>query len=103
MAFNRSRSVEEGEEAEVVGDLPDTVSFVLLFVFLLYFFLVFFCRFLLSSLDFRTLVTFIGGDASAPVSGFLLLRLAPVAKEGTKMVVMGFLWWSSPGQSVSVA
>ena len=73
------------------------------FVFLLFFFLDFLLSFLLSSLDFRTLVTFIGGDASAPLSGFLLLRLAPVAKERPKTGVMDFLWWSSPEQGLSVA
>ena len=73
------------------------------FVFLLFFFLVSFCRFPLSSLDFRTLVTLLRGDASAPLTGFLLLRLAPVAKEGPKTEVVDFLWWSSPGQGLSVA
>ena len=102
MAFNRSRSVGEEKEAVVVRTYQ--IRFLLsFFVFALFFLLVCLLYFLLSSLDFRTLVTFICADASAPLTGFLLLRLAPVAKEGTKMVVMGFLWWSSPGQSVSVA
>ena len=48
-------------------------------------------QFLLSSLDFCTLVTFIYGDASAPLTGFLLLRMAPIAKEGPKIEVMDFL------------
>ena len=69
----------------------------------LFFLSCFLLSFLLSSLDFRTLVTFICGDASAPLTGFLLMRLAPVAKEGPETGVMGFLWWSSPGQSLSVA
>ena len=38
----------------------------------------------MSSLDFHTLVTFICGDASAPPARYLLLRLAPGAKEGPK-------------------
>ena len=63
----------------------------------------FFCRFPLSSLDFHTLITLICGDASAPLTGFLLLGLAPVTKEGPKMGVVDFLWWSSPGQGLSVA
>ena len=65
--------------------------FCLSFVFPLYFFLVFFCRFPLSSLDFRTLITLICGDASAPFTGFLLLRLAPVAKKGPKTGVVDSL------------
>ena len=73
------------------------------FVFLLFFFLVFLCRSLLSSLDFHTLVTLLCGDASAPLTGFLLLRLAPVTKEGPKTGVVDFLWWSSPVQGLSVA
>ena len=73
------------------------------FVFLLFFFLVFFCRFPLSSLVFHTLITLLRGDASAPLTGFLLLRLAPVTKEGPKTGVVDFLWWSSPGQGLSVA
>ena len=62
------------------------------FDFLLFFFLVFLCRFPLSSFGFRTLVTCICGDASAPLTGFLLLRLALVAKESLKTEVMDFLW-----------
>ena len=73
------------------------------FVFLLFSFLFVFCRSLLSSLDFHTLVTSLCGDASAPLIGFLLLRLAPVTKEGPKTGVVDFLWWSSPGQGLSVA
>ena len=74
LAFNRSRSVGEEEEAGVVGTYQ--IGFLLsFFVFLLYFFLVFFYRFPLSSLDFRTLITLLCGDASAPFTGFLLLRL----------------------------
>ena len=61
------------------------------FVFLLFFFLVFFCRFPLSFLDFHRLVTLLCGDASAPLTGFLLVRLAPVTKEGPKMGVVDFL------------
>ena len=61
------------------------------FVFLLFFFVVFLCRFSLSSLDFRTLVTLLCGDASAPLTGFILLRLAHVAKEGPKTGVLDFL------------
>ena len=44
-----------------------------------------------SSIDFRTLVIFICEDAGALLTGFLLLRLAPVAKEVSKTVVMDFL------------
>ena len=77
--------------------------FCLSFVFLLYFFLVFFCHFRLSSLDFRTLLALLCGDASAPLPGFVLLRLAPVTKEGPKTGVVDFLWWSSPGQGLSDA
>ena len=73
------------------------------FVLLLFFFLVCFCRFPLSSLDFRTLITLLCGDASAPLTGFLLLQLAPVAKEGPKTGVVDFSWWSSPRQGLSVA
>ena len=62
------------------------------FVFLLFFFLVFLCRFPLSCFGFRTLVTFICGDGSAPLTGFLLLRLALVAKESPKTEVVDFLW-----------
>ena len=79
------------------------VSDVFLLSFLCFSFLVFLLFFLLSSLDFRSLVTFICGDASAPLTGLLLLRLAPVAKEGPKTGVMDFWWWSSPGQGLSVA
>ena len=61
------------------------------FVFLLFFFLVFFCRFPLSSLDFRTLITLLCGDASAPLTRFLVLQLAPVANEGPKTGVVDFL------------
>ena len=77
--------------------------FCFLFVFLLFFFLVFFCRFPLSSLEFHTLITLLCGDASAPLTEFLLLRLAPVTKDGPKSEVVDFLWWSSPGQGLSVA
>ena len=78
-------------------------SLLFFFCFLLFFFLAFFCRFPLSFLDFHTLVTLLCGDASAPLTGFLLLRLAPVTKEGPKTGVVDFLWWSSPGQGLSVA
>ena len=37
------------------------------------------------------LVTLLCGDASALLTGFLLLRLAPIAKEGPKTEVVGFL------------
>ena len=103
LAFNRSRSVAEEEEAGVQGTYH--VRF-LLFSFCLscVFFCCFsFCRFPLSSLDFRMLVTLLCGDASAPLTGFLLLRLAPVAKEGPKTEVVDFLSWRSPGQGLSVA
>ena len=60
------------------------------FCFLLFFFLFFLCRFPLSSLDFRTLVTLLSGDASAPLTRFLFLRLAHVAKGGPKTGVMDF-------------
>ena len=79
------------------------VSFVFLLSFFCFSFLFFFCRSLLSSLDFHTLVTLVCGDASAPLTGFLLLGLAPVTKEGPKTGVVDFLWWSSPGQGLSVA
>ena len=52
------------------------------FVFPWFFFVGFSLSFLWSSLDFPTLVKFICVDASAPLTRFLLLRLAPVAKEG---------------------
>ena len=90
LAFNRSRSVGEEEEAEVVGTYQ--IRFLLSsFCFLLFFFLFFLCRFPLSSLDFRTLVTLLSGDASAPLTRFLLLCLAHVAKGGPKTGVMDFL------------
>ena len=73
-------------------------------VFLLSFFcfslLFFFYLFLLSFLEYHTLITFICGDASAPFTGFILLRLAYVGKEGPKMGVMVLLWWSSAGQGL---
>ena len=84
-------------------DLPNRVSFVFLLSFFCFSLLFFFCHFPFSSLDFCTLVTSPCGDASAPLTGFLLLRLDPVAKEGPKTVVVDFLWWSSPGQGLSVA
>ena len=46
----------------------------------------------MSSLDFHTLVTSLCGDASAPLIGFLLLRLAPVTKEGPKTGVVELSW-----------
>ena len=102
MAFNRSRSVREEEKAEVVGTYQ--IRFLLIFFCLCFvFFLVFLCRFPLSSLNFHTLVTLLCGDASAPLTGFLLLQLAPVTKEDPKTEVVDFLWWSSPGQGLSVA
>ena len=102
MAFNRSRSVGEEEEEEVVGTYQ--IRFLLFFFLFSFVFLsCFFCRFPLSSLDFRTLVTLLCGDASAPLTGFRLLLLAPVTKEGPKTGVVDFLWWSSPGQGLSVA
>ena len=102
MAFNRSRSVGEEEKAEVGGTCQ--MRFLLFFFCLSFvFFLVFFCRFPLSSLDFRTLVTLPCGYASAPLTGFLLLWRAPVTKRGPKTEVVDFLWWSSPGQGLSVA
>ena len=61
------------------------------FVFLLYCFLVFLCWFTLSSLDFSTLVTLLCRDPSAPLTGFILLRLAHVAKGGPKTGVVDFL------------
>ena len=79
------------------------VSFVFLLSFFCFSFLFFLCRFRLSSLDFHTLVTLLCGDASAPLTGFLLLRLAPITKGGPKTEVVDFLWWSSPGQGMSVA
>ena len=79
------------------------VSFVFLLSFFCILFLFFFCRFPLSSLHFRTLVALLCGDASVPLTGFLFLRLAPVAKEAPKTGVGDFLWWSSPGQGLSVA
>ena len=100
--FNRLRSVGEDEEAEVVGTYQ--IRFLLFFFsYFCFSFLFFFCRFPLSSLDLRTLITLLCGDASAPLTGFLLLLLAPVAKEGPKTEVVDFLWWSPPGQSFSVA
>ena len=100
--FNRSRSVGEDEEAEVVGTYQ--IRFLLFFFsYFCFSFLFFFCRFPLSFLDFRTLITLLCGDASAPLTGFLLLRLAPVTKEGPKTGVVDFLWWSSPRKGLSVA
>ena len=87
MAFNRSRSVGEEKEAEVVGTYRIRFllsSFCLYFVFLL----VFFCRFSLSSLDFRMHLKLQCGEASAPLTGFLLSQLASVAKEGPTR-----RWW----------
>ena len=102
LAFNRSRSVGEEEEAEVVETYQ--IRFLLFFFCLFFFsFLFFFCRFPLPSLDFHTLITLLCGDTSAPLTGFLLLRLGPVAKEGPKTEVVDFLWWSSPGKGLSVA
>ena len=65
--------------------------FCLSFVFFYFSFLFFLCHFPLSSLDFRTLITLLCGDASAPLTGFLLLHLAHVAKGGPKTGVMDFL------------
>ena len=65
--------------------------FCLSFVFLYFSFLFFLCHFPLSSLDFRTLITLLCGDASAPLTGFLLLHLAHVTKGGPKTGVMDFL------------
>ena len=79
------------------------VSFVFLLSFFCFSFLFFLCRFRLSSLDFHTLITLPCGDASAPITGLLLLLLAPVAMEGPKTNVVDFLWWSSPGQGLSIA
>ena len=61
------------------------------FVFDLCFFVVFLCRLTLSSLDFSTLVTLLCGYPSAPLTGFLLLRLAHVTKGGPKTEVVDFL------------
>ena len=91
MAFNRLRSVGEEEKEEVVGTYQ--IRFLsFLFCFLLFFFLVFFCRFPLSFLDFHTLVTLLCGDASASLTGFLLLRLAPLLRKVPK-----WRWWISCG------
>ena len=73
------------------------------FVFLLFFSLVLLLSLSFVFFDFRTLITLLYGHASAPLTGFLLLPLAPVAKEGPKTEVVDFLWWSSPGQGLSVA
>ena len=93
LAFNCSRSVREEEEAEVVGTYQ--IRFLLFFFclsfvsFLVFFF---FCRFPFSSLNFRTLVTLLCGDASASLTGFLLLRLAPLLRKVPK-----WRWWISCG------
>ena len=90
MAFNRSQSVDEEEEAEVVETCQIRFllsSFCLSFVFLCCFsFVGFLCFFH----DFRTLITLIWGDAGAPLTGFLLLCLAHIAKGGTKTGVVDF-------------
>ena len=61
------------------------------FGFVLFFFLVFLRRFPLSFLDFHTLISLLCEDASAPLTGFLLLHLAYVAKGDSKTAVMDFL------------
>ena len=45
----------------------------------------------MSSLDFCTLVTFLCGDVSAPLTTFLLLRLVHIDKRGPKTGVMDLL------------
>ena len=57
----------------------------------------------MSFLDFHTFITLLCGEGSAPLTGFLLLRLAPVAKEGSKTEVVVFWLWSSPEQCLPVA
>ena len=49
------------------------------------------------------LITLLHGDAVAPLTGFLLLRLSLIAKEDPKMGVVDSLWWSSPEQGLSIA
>ena len=104
MAFNRSRSVGEEQEAGVEGtfQIQFLLSFLCFsFVFLYGFFLcLFFCLPLIIA---RSLLCLLCGDAGALFTGFLLLRLAYVAKGGPKTEEMGVLWWSSPGQGLSVA
>ena len=71
--FNHSRLVGEEEEAEAVGTYH--IRFLLtLFCFSFVCLCLFLCCFVLSSLDFRTLVTLLCGDAGALFTGFLLLR-----------------------------
>ena len=88
MAFNRSKSVDEEEASEVVETCQIRFllsSFCLSFVFLCCFsFVGFLCFFH----DFRTLITLLCGDAGAPLTGFLLLCLAHIAKGGTKTGVV---------------
>ena len=65
--------------------------FYLPFLFLLSFFLILLCRFHLSSLDFHTLITLLSADASAPLTGFISLRVANIAKGGPETGLMDFL------------
>ena len=103
MAFSRSRSVGEEEKAEVVGDQPDTVSFVFLLFFFCFSFLFFLCFFCCLPLIFaHSLLLFVGMLVPLSLDFFccgwpLLLRKAP--KRGWWIL----LWWSSPGQGLSVA
>ena len=87
--MNRSGSVGEEEKVGVVGSCH--IQFLLSFICLSF---IFFSCFPLSLshvfLDFRTLVTLLSGNASAPLNGFLLLRLANVTKGGSKTWVMDF-------------
>ena len=101
MPFNCLRSFGEQE----AGGVEETyqIWFPLSFFCLPFVFLYCFSFSLpLSSVDYHTIVTFICGDAGAPCTGFLLLRLAYVAKEGPKTEVLVCLWWSSSGQGLSV-
>ena len=103
MAFNHSRSVGEEEEVEVVETYQ--IRFLYLpFVFLLFSFLFFVCTFLCFPLIIARSLLLFWPDTGAPFTGFLLLRLAPTAKEGPKTGVMDFLVVrSSPRQGLSVA
>ena len=81
--------------------------FCFFYVFLLFFFcfsLLFFLYpfFRLPLIIAQSFLCLLCGDAGAPFTGFLLLRLAHIAKGGPKTGVMVVLWWSSTGQGLSV-
>ena len=94
LAFSRSRSVGEEEEAGVVG-----TCWIRFFFFILFFP----CYSFVFSFCYHTLIAFFCGDSGAPFHRrFSFVAVSPRVKGRPEVRGLGVSWWSFPGSELSV-